>query len=104
MTSTGRLVRCLLCLLVLVPAAWGPSPTVHAHAQATEDSPAATCAAAGLPASACEGVSSNDQWTPLFREYTGKQGKGLTRLGAGTAFTRTGSDKTIIIGLLYFFR
>jgi formylglycine-generating enzyme required for sulfatase activity len=32
---------------------------------------AADCAAAGLPEIACTGVSANDEWTPLIREFGG---------------------------------
>jgi formylglycine-generating enzyme required for sulfatase activity len=33
--------------------------------------PVAVCSAAGLPEIACTGVSSNDDWTPLIREFDG---------------------------------
>ena len=31
----------------------------------------ADCRAAGLPEIACTGVSSNDEWTPVIREFDG---------------------------------
>ena len=71
MRSTGHLVSAALCLLFLVPVAWGPSSATNAHAQATVAPPVAACAADGLPAAACEGVSANDHWTPLVREFEG---------------------------------
>ena len=33
--------------------------------------PAAVCATAGLPEAACTGVSSNDEWTPVIRDFDG---------------------------------
>jgi formylglycine-generating enzyme required for sulfatase activity len=36
-----------------------------------EFTPAADCTAAGLPEIACAGVSTNDEWTPVIREFDG---------------------------------
>jgi len=71
MRSKGHSVIFVLCVLLLVPGAWGPSLAGNSHAQATEDAIDDKCAAAGLPAAACDGVSTNDQWTPLVQEFDG---------------------------------
>lgn len=50
------------------------SPMVQSVAGTASFSPALTgadCRAAGLPEMACTGVSSNDEWTPVIREFDG---------------------------------
>ncbi len=71
MKPTARLLSVVLCVLFLGPFAWGSSPAAQVHAQATEQAPSAACEAAGLPAAACDGVSTNDEWNPLVKEFGG---------------------------------
>jgi formylglycine-generating enzyme required for sulfatase activity len=70
MKSIGSLAS-LLFLSCAVPSAHRQSPAYQTPAQATEVAPLTACVAAGLPAAACEGVSTNDQWTALVREFDG---------------------------------
>ena len=69
MKSTGHLATCVLCAILLVLVSWGQSPATDVHALATENVEGAACDAAGLPAMACDGVSTNQEWTPLVREF-----------------------------------
>jgi formylglycine-generating enzyme required for sulfatase activity len=71
MRSTSHASSCVLCVLFLLLGAWGQSPATNVHAQATENIEGTACDAAGLPAMACDGVSTNGEWTPLLREFDG---------------------------------
>ena len=61
MKSTGRVACCLLFVLM---GATGAQSESSSRASAE-------CRAAGLPEAACTGVSANDEWTPLVREFDG---------------------------------
>lgn len=61
----------LRCARSLDPSRTTPAGSQRTTTPAQPDFPAAECLAAGLPASACTGVSSNDEWAPLIREFDG---------------------------------
>jgi formylglycine-generating enzyme required for sulfatase activity len=48
-----------------------PSSTPAATPEVQPVLSAADCRAAGLPETACTGVSANDEWTPVIREFDG---------------------------------
>ena len=71
MKSTGRLACFLLFALFSTISAQGQPPPHDADEQVTAPVAVAECLAVGLPEAACAGVSANDEWTPLVREFDG---------------------------------
>ncbi len=59
------------CALSLDPGETTPTGVQQATLTARPDLPASACRAAGLPETACTGVSANDDWTPVIREFDG---------------------------------
>jgi formylglycine-generating enzyme required for sulfatase activity len=59
------------CARSLDPRETAPTGIQWATFAARPVLPAAVCAAAGLPETACTGVSANDEWTPVIREFDG---------------------------------
>jgi len=59
------------CARSLDPGEIAPAGVQRATLAAKPVFPAAVCEAAGLPETACTGVSSNDEWTPVIREFDG---------------------------------
>ncbi len=53
------------------PAQTAPTGVQRATLSAKPTIPASECLAAGLPETACTGVSTNDDWTPVIREFDG---------------------------------
>jgi formylglycine-generating enzyme required for sulfatase activity len=59
------------CARSLDPAQTAPSGIQRAALTAKPALPASDCLAASLPEAACTGVSSNEEWTPVIREFDG---------------------------------
>ena len=59
------------CARSLDPGQTAPTGVQRAALAAKPVFPAAVCVAAGLPETACTGVSANDEWTPVIREFDG---------------------------------
>jgi formylglycine-generating enzyme required for sulfatase activity len=59
------------CARSLDPAETAPTGVQRIVLTAKPALPAADCQAAGVPEAACTGVLSNDEWTPVIREFDG---------------------------------
>jgi formylglycine-generating enzyme required for sulfatase activity len=71
MKLTGKLAFVLLLVLIPAVGARGQSPANETDASATQPDITARCVAARLPETACRGVTSNDEWTPLVQAFDG---------------------------------
>ncbi|MBN1660243.1 MAG: formylglycine-generating enzyme family protein [Anaerolineae bacterium] len=95
MRVTGRAAWLLVFLLFSAADVQSLSSANDSQKQIPDRSTTTPCTNAGLPESACSGVSTNDEWTPVIREFDGVE---MVLVPAG-CFTMGSTEAQIEVAL-----